>query len=242
MLTIFLTHRLLTGCIILFLLLSIICQVISGVIYQNMISQSDNMSAVKNETLRQCKKRYANYYKLNGKMANTAVFVDKFLQGLSFARLSLTRWGRLSGQLMMLSLLFAGISIYVCLREGSSFFEIIPYYFICILELYLYFSVTGLIDLPAKQNTLKINLMDYLENHYAPRLEIEREVSLEEGIKKREIYGKELIPAKKENELITPESPAEWEKEEAVAAGSEEVVIDGEHMEELESLLKEFFA
>ena len=79
MFTILSDHIILTGLILLFLLSSIVCQIISAVIYQNMINQSDNMSSTENKILKQCKQKYAGYYKLNGKMVNTSVFVDKFL-------------------------------------------------------------------------------------------------------------------------------------------------------------------
>ena len=39
------------------------------------------------------------------------------------------------------------------------------------LGLYCYFAVSSLIDIPGKINILRINLVDYLENHLANRLE-----------------------------------------------------------------------
>ncbi len=55
-----------------------------------------------------------------------------------------------------------------------------------------------------------------MENHYSPRLQVEKENALQEGIKKREVYAKELLK----------EEPEEKES----------------HEEELEDLLEEFFA
>ncbi len=228
-------HMVLTGFIILFLFLSIVCQTISAVIYQNMIIQADNMSATENKLLKQCKQKYASYYKLNGKMINTSVFVDKFLQRISFAGIYLSRLSHISGQLMMLSVLIAGISICYLLAAGSTLFQIIPYYFISILGLYLYFAVSGMLDVQEKKNILKTNLMDYLENHYAPRLEIEKENALEEGIRKREVYAKELLkdePEEKEADNDRLEALPKTAPKEAEAEG----------LEELENLLEEFFA
>ena len=104
-------HKLLTGIILFFLLSSIICQIAAGVIYQNMISQTDNMSDTKNKTLNQCKEKYAGYYKLNGKMVNTDVFVDRFLQGICLLKIHLSHLPHISGQFMMLSVLVTGISV-----------------------------------------------------------------------------------------------------------------------------------
>lgn len=224
-------HKLLTGLISFFLLSSIICQIVSGVIYQTMISASDNMASTENKLLKQCKQKYANYYKLNGKMINTGVFVDKFLKKVSFAGIRISRLQYISGQLMMLSVLMTGISICLALTAGNTLFQIIPYYLISILGLYLYFSVSGMVDIPEKRKTLKINLVDYLENHFVPRLETEKEHALEEGVKKREKYARELLV-----EEIN-EKPAVGEKPKNAAKQEKK-----EYQDELEHLLEEFFA
>lgn len=216
MFTILSNHIILTGLILLFLLSSIVCQIISAVIYQNMINQSDYMSSTENKILKQCKQKYASYYKLNGKMVNTSVFVDKFLHKIRIGGFSLSRLFHISGQMMMLSVLVTGISICYLLSQGNTLFEIMPYYLVSILGLYLYFSVSGALNIQEKGNLLKTNLIDYLENYYSPRLEVEKENALEEGIKKREVYAKELLK----------EEPEEKEN----------------HAEELENLLEEFFA
>lgn len=216
MFTILSDHIILTGLILLFLLSSIVCQIISALIYQNMINQSDNMSSTENKILKQCKQKYASYYKLNGKMVNTSVFVDKFLHRIRIGGFSLSRLFHISGQMMMLSVLVTGISICYLLSQGNTLFEIMPYYLVSILGLYLYFSVSGALNIQEKGNLLKTNLIDYLENHYSPRLEVEKENALEEGIKKREAYAKELLK----------EEPEEKDNYE----------------EELENLLEEFFA
>lgn len=234
MFTIIYEHKLLTGLISFFLLSSIICQIISGVIYQNMISQSDNMSATENRFLKQCKQKYANYYKLNGKMVNTGVFVDKFLQKIRIAGIRLNRLNYISGQMMMLSVLITGIGICLSLAAGSTLFQIIPYYLISILGLYLYFTVSGIVDISEKRKALKINLIDYLENYLVPRLETEKENALEEGIKKREKYAKELLFE------IEPEQIAEPKPEEKNKGIIQQV--SNKHQDELENLLEEFFA
>ncbi len=231
MFTIIFEHKLLTGLISFFLLSSIICQIVSGVIYRNMISESDNMSATENKLLKQCKQKYANYYKLNGKMVNTGVFVDKFLQKISIAGIHINKLNYISGQLMMLSVLMTGISVCLSLAAGNTLFQIIPYYLISILGLYLYFSVSGMIDMPEKKKILKTNLVDYLENHFVPRLETEKEAALEEGIKKREKYAKELLVEEAPKKPVPAERPGTRAQQEKK-----------EYQDELEHLLEEFFA
>ncbi len=239
MFTILKEHEILTGLILFSLLFSIICQIISGVICHRMISSSDNMAETKNKQLRQCKEKYTGYYKLNGKMVNTGVFVDRFLQGVRFARIKLTWLNHISGQMMMFSILVSGLSICLALASGSTLFQIIPYYLISILGMYLYFSISGMVDLQEKKNILRINLTDYLENQLAPRLETEKENAMEEGIRKREKYAKELL-----KEMEAEEGTGEKTREENQGTIPEDALqpVMNQYQEELETLLEEFFA
>lgn len=236
MFTILFKHKILTILIFTFLFLSILFQMIAGVIYQSMITEADNMSATENKILKQCKQKYANYYKLNGKMVNTTAFVDKFLQKICILRIPLIRFSHLSGQLMMLSIIMIGISVCFSLAAGDTLFQIMPYYLVSILGLYLYFSIAGIMDLQEKRNALKINLVDYLENHFIPRLEIEKEVSLEENAKKREQRVNEFLKEYGEGTGIQKNDDGNEKELKSVVPASVS------YQDELESLLEEFFA
>ena len=231
MFTILSDHIILTGLILLFLLFSIICQIISAVIYQNMINQADNMSSTENKLLKQCKQKYTSHYKLNGKMINTSVFVDKFLQKISVGGIYLFRLSHISGQLMMLSVLITGITICYLLSEGNSLFQIMPYYLVSILGLYLYFSISGIVDIHERRKILKTNLTDYLENYFVPRLESEKESAMEEGVKKREKYAHEFMEDKKGEEKARTGNFEEQAQP-----------VVKHYQDELENLLEEFFA
>lgn len=226
MFSILLEYKLLTGIMLFSLLLSIICQIVVGVIFQSMIVETDNMSVTKNKLLKQCKQKYAGYYKLNGSMANTGVFVDRFLQKVCFAKMNLTRLTHLAGQLIMLFILAIGIAICALLASGKTLFQIIPYYLVSILGLYVYFSIAGLMDIPEKKSIVKTNLMDYLENHLAPRLQVEKELVGEQSQ-----YDAEDIQKNHENRTTYLDS-------ENKKRGREQA----ENIEELENLLEEFFA
>lgn len=215
-------HKFLLMMIFLFLLLSIICQIITGVIFRNLIREANNMSATENKLLRQCKLKYSNCYKLNGRMVNTAVFVDRFIQKMRCGHLTLNRMSHLSGQLMMLSVLVTGITICLCLASGDTLFQIIPYYLISILGLYLYFSVSGAVDIQGQKTILKTDLTDYLENHLMPRLEQESEVS--------------TVQVKEPMQDVSESMKEEGKR------GRQESVKSENDREELENLLKELLA
>lgn len=212
---VFMKHKFLLIIIFSLLFLSIICQIIAGVILQNMIKGANNMANTENKYLKQCKLKYSNCYKLNGRVVNTSVFVDKFIQKLKWAHLPLTRLSHISGQLMMLSVFVAGLMICLSLASGDTLFQIIPYYLISILGMYLYFSISGIVDVQGRKKVLKTDLVDYLENHLMPKLETE----------------KEKAPAKSEKGQEAPQTSL-----------SQAVPVSSEYQEELEDLLKEFFA
>lgn len=203
--------RLLSICMIVFLSLSIIFQLAVGVIMQQMVQESENMSYTKNSMLRQCRQKYINYYKLNGKMVNTTVFVDKFLKKITLFKIPLMKYLHLSGQLMFFFILTTGISIFLQLSLGRSLFDMIPYYLISILGLYLYFSVSGIINVEERKKIIQINLVDFLDNHLSPRLQVE------------------LAIAEKQQE-----------KEKKEGKKEEKVVVNFSQQQELEELLEEF--
>ena len=88
MFEVFLEHKLLCGAFLILLLLSIICQIMIGVIYRRMIKETDNMAATDNKFLKQCKLKFINCYQMNAGVANISVFVDKFIANVSFKGIS----------------------------------------------------------------------------------------------------------------------------------------------------------
>lgn len=201
MFDIFLKNKLLTGIILSLLLLSIICQIIIGVIYQNLIKEAENITTTENKHLKLCKLKFANCYQMNGGVANISVFVDKFISRLKIGYISLGSMSHLSGQFIMLSIFVSGIGICMAIIGGETLLQVLPYYAISMIGLYLYFSVSGMVDIKGRKDTLKINLMDYLENHMLNRLENneveEIKLNEEDGIiKKAKIERKEKAVVK----------------------------------------------
>ncbi len=168
----FMQHTLVTSAMILLLVLSITCQIIIGFLYQNMIKETDNMSATENKLLKQCKLKFANCFQMNAGVANIPVFVDKFLNRIHFCGMTLSGLHHLSGQLMLLSVFAGGIGAYQGIIKGEAIKQVLPFYIFSFFGLYLYFSITSFIDIQAKRRILKTNLIDYLENHMVNRLNL----------------------------------------------------------------------
>lgn len=172
MFTIFKEEKVITAGILVFLGLSILVRLLLAGFYHTMIKETDNMATTNNRLLKQCKVKFANCYQLNGGVSNIPVFVDKFLNRLAFGHLSFDAWYHLSGQCMLFSIVFAGVGICKGIIDGRMLGEILPFYVVSFLGLYLYFSLSAMVDIKGKRRVLKTNLIDYLENHLSGRISV----------------------------------------------------------------------
>jgi hypothetical protein len=150
---------------------AILCQTAIGIIYQRLIHQADTLSGVDSKLLKRCKERFVNCYKLNGGVANISVFVDKYINRIKVCGMSINFMKHLSGQLMLAGVFMAGFGVCKGIVEGRRFVDLLPFYIISLFGIYLYLSVVSIVDMASRRNALKVNLMDYLENTVAKRLE-----------------------------------------------------------------------
>ena len=216
---ILLQHKYFMAGILALIICSIICQIVMGVIYHRLIWETEHMSTTTNKSLQQLKLKFSGCCQMNEKVSNVSVFVDKYLSHIKFGNVSLSVIKHLSGQLILLSVLIAGIGACLGIVHNDNFFNIAPYYVISFLGLYCYFAVASLIDAPGKLNILRINLVDYLENHLANRLE-QTELDMQ---------------------LIQPDKKTTDEDHSADLINKKSsTLFSGPEMEELEMLLQEF--
>lgn len=172
MFEVFHEEKLLSTLLFAFLGLSIFLRVFLGMLYQNMINETDNMAITENRLLRQCKTKFSNCYQMGNGVANIPVFVDKFLNRMTFGRINFSTIYHLSGQTMLLSVVAAGVGICKSIVDGRTLGEILPFYIVSFVGLYLYFSISSFVDIKGKRRVLKVNLIDYLENHLSPRIHV----------------------------------------------------------------------
>lgn len=171
MLALFFRHKNFMIAIFALLLCSILCQILIGVLYRRLIRETENMSATKNKSLQKLKLKFTSCRQLHETIPNVSVFVDKYINQLRIGRFPVSFFRHLSGQLTLLSVLVAGIGACLGIIRGESFLSIAPFYLISFFGLYLYFAASSLTDIPGKMGMLRTNLVDYLENHLAGRLE-----------------------------------------------------------------------
>ncbi|MBE5884574.1 MAG: hypothetical protein E7291_09240 [Lachnospiraceae bacterium] len=257
MFRIFQEEKIITVCMFAFLGISIVVRVLLGYLYQNMIRETDNMAATENKLLKQCKIKFANCYQLNSGVSNIPVFVDKFLNRLALGPFSFGTMYHLSGQAMLLSVVSAGIGICKGIMDGRMLGEILPFYIVSFFGLYLYFSISTVVDVKGKKRVLKVNLVDYLENHLSARIDVTaqdmemlygKSYNRSRNARLSSDYGKrtiELVPinrniavAERERETDDwgrQDTIDEWRMDDKQAATNNQVTA-----EELEALLQEF--
>ena len=207
--------------------LSIICQISMGVLCHKLIRETENMSSTSNKSLQQLKLKFSSCSKLHEGISNIPVFVDKYMNKIKVNGISLATLKHLSGQLVLLSVLISGIGACKGIVLGESVIYVIPYYIISFLGLYCYFAISSLVDISGKTKILRTNLIDYLENHLANRLE---QTSLDLKL----VEGKETDKEEKTSPEISENMDMQNKQESSLLSHTE--------AKELESLLKEFLA
>ena len=226
MFEVFLEEKLISAFMFAFLGLSLLLRIVLGMLYRGMIRETDNMATTENIFLRQCKTKFTHCFQLGNGVANIPVFVDKFLNRLSIGPISFETIYHLSGQTMLLSVVCSGVGVCRSIAVGRSVGELLPFYIVSFLGLYFYFSVSTFVDVKGLRRILKINLVDYLENHLSPRIDVtKRDIEL--------LYGENVHAMRQEQKKVIEWMPIGNKK----AAGNETATVS---TEELEALLQEF--
>ena len=209
---IFIRHPYLSISIVVILFMGIVLQMIIGNVLGRMLLDAENMASTENKQLKQFKLKFVNCYKLNEGMSNVPVFVERFLEKLMIGKVKLSTLRRVSGQAVLLSVLLSGIGAARGIVLGETIRQILPFYVIAFLGLYLYYVSSSFAGVDEKKLSLKFSLVDYLENHMVGRL-------------------------KQTEEALNQKLPVETEP---VKEREREFVFTGKEKQELESLLREF--
>ena len=151
--------------------IGVLYQVAIGVAYKRLLQATDTMMGTDNKLMKQCKERFIQCYKLNGGVSNIPIFVDKYINRIKFMGMSVNFIKHLSGQIMMAGVFVAGFGVCKGIIEGERFVDLLPFYIVSLFGIYLFLSISSMVDMPGRRQMLKTNLTDYLENHIAERLE-----------------------------------------------------------------------
>ncbi|MCD7752005.1 MAG: hypothetical protein LUI10_09765 [Lachnospiraceae bacterium] len=192
-----------------FFILSLLMQVTLWLHDKRLLNGAENMSTVSHKALKAIHSKFVQCYHMNGEVADIPVFVDNCLAKEKICGLNRRVFGRWSIQFLFYSLIGAGVGAFQVLALSEPFTAALPYYFICALELYLFFSVRSLFDAQGQYELLHLKLVEYFENHLVPRLRLNEAMSQVEDIpqpkrreerKKRSLKSGGLTP-QEEDEL-----------------------------------------
>ena len=111
-----------------------------------------------------------------------------------------------------------------------------PFYICSLVELYLYFAIATIMDIKGKRKSLKVNLIDYLENHLSNRMQVTKDDM-------RMLYGDDIRDLDREVDVLPiagwRASREEREAREEAPKSYSFASLDPEESAELEILLKE---
>ena len=178
--------------------------------YDRFIKDAENMSITKRRELKAIKTKFLNSYGRKEteeerrfsiqEQINVEVFVDKAINRLKFCGLKVNTWRFLSGQSLLISIIFAGLGVFRGILAKMTIREISPFYLIAFLELYIFFSVVSICDYEGKDKLLRLTIIEYIENHMVNRIQVARAFQAEEKVlqileeeqRKKNTFSKEM--------------------------------------------------
>ena len=193
-----------------FFLVSMGILIFLAVNYNQFIKDAENMSITKRRELKAIKTKFLNSY---GKketeeerkfsiqeQINVEVFVDKAINRLKFCGLKVNTWRFLSGQSLLISIIFAGLGVFRGILAKMTIREISPFYLIAFLEMYIFFSIVSICDYEGKDKLLRLTIIEYIENHMVNRIQVARAFQAEEKVlqileeeqRKKNTFSKEM--------------------------------------------------
>ena len=193
-----------------FFLVSMGILIFLAVNYNQFIKDAENMSITKRRELKAIKTKFLNSY---GKketeeerkfsiqeQINVEVFVDKAINRLKFCGLKVNTWRFLSGQSLLISIIFAGLGVFRGILAKMTIREISPFFLIAFLEMYIFFSIVSICDYEGKDKLLRLTIIEYIENHMVNRIQVARAFQAEEKVlqileeeqRKKNTFSKEM--------------------------------------------------
>lgn len=170
-------------------------RLILNVVYIYLIKESDKLASSKNKLLKHMKIKFETCYKLNIGVNNVDTFVDKSLTKYKFCGVLLSTWENFSGQVLYLSFLIVPISAIFGVVFEISQQQILYTGAVGILVGSILILVDKSINLSVKKQTVRLNILDYLENLCKVRLE--HELSRPEKLEQfRQEYNKVINSSK----------------------------------------------
>lgn len=144
--------------------LGVFSQFLLKLLYERLLSETQITGEPKGKFLRQIRQRFKNCRHLNEKVNDITSFIDRSIMDYSFLKMNLHQWQRVGKEALAISLLSCGMGVWLLYRNGAVISLQTNYCKAAILSVLLISLAYGMNDNKYRQNSLKIRLMDYLQN------------------------------------------------------------------------------
>ena len=167
-------------------LCSITCQLVVAYYIMQMVKESEKLES---EKAKYIKNWIEEYLKEEGKIVNGLVFVDKKIQQFSIGKFTMAQMKHVSGQALLLMIFLAGVGACLGIIHGKTLGQVLPFYIISLLALYVHFSLSAVVNLEENKKIIRMNVLDFLENK-KPYFYFSPEEKEEKGIEHvKEVFG-----------------------------------------------------
>ncbi len=151
----------------------IVLKVIVSCVYNHLIHASDKMGNSDNKLMKLIRLKFETCYQLRIGVHNVESFVDKYVYRYRVMGVLLTTWENLSGQILILSMLYGTATVVSAIMTGVSQEALFVHFFTAIAVCAVLVLMDSIINLSVKHKRLQINIVDYLDNYLKIRLENE---------------------------------------------------------------------
>lgn len=154
-------------------IIGVVLKVIVSCVYNHLIHASDKMGNSDNKLMKLIKLKFETCYQLRIGVHNVESFVDKYVYRYRVMGVLLTTWENLSGQVLVLSMLYGTAIVVSAIVTGVSQDALFIHFFTAIAVCAVLVLMDSVNNLSVKRKRLQINIVDYLDNYLKIRLENE---------------------------------------------------------------------
>lgn len=142
----------------------VVSQFLLKYLYERLISETQIVGEPKGKFLRQIKQRFKNCRHLNEKVNDMTAFIDRSILDYHFLKMDLHQWQRIGKEAFAICLLSCGLGIWLLHHSGVLISFQTSYCKAAVLSAVLISLAYGMNDNNYRQRSLKIRLIDYLQN------------------------------------------------------------------------------
>ena len=151
----------LLGSIFISFVLCIVCQIVIVCYIMRLVKESERLEEEKPKYLESW---IDEYIKNENQIINVSVFTDKKFYQFKIGKFTIQQIKHFSGQALLFMVFLSGMGACRGIIAGKTLGEILPFYTISLLGIYIYFLLSGFINLDENKKVICRNVVDFLEN------------------------------------------------------------------------------